>query len=106
LKVPNLEEFTYETLNEASIKHVSGTKEIVVNQYDRITQINKTLRTEHLSSEEREATQNLCHEFSDVFHLEGDQISCTNAVYHEIKTPGIIQPIHQKQYKLSYSQKE
>jgi hypothetical protein len=31
IKVPNLEELTYETLNEASIKHVSGTKEIVVN---------------------------------------------------------------------------
>lgn len=106
IKLPNLEELIHETLNEASIKHVSRTKEITINQSDRITHINETLRTEHMSSEEREAIQTLCHEFSDVFHLEGDRISCTNAVYHEIKTPGVTQPIHQKPYKLPYSQKE
>lgn len=59
-----------------------------------------------MSSEEQDSKQKLCHEFSDVFHLEGDQISCTNAVYHEINTPGVTQPIHQKPYKLPYSQKE
>jgi hypothetical protein len=41
-----------------------------------------------------------------VFHLEGDKISCTNAVYYEIKTPGVTQPILRKPYELPYSQKE
>lgn len=106
INIPKLEELAYEIVNEASVKHVSGIKEITINQSDRIEQINKTLRMEHMSTEEREAIQNLCHEFSDVFYLDGDRISCTNAVYHEIKTPGVTQPIHQKPYRLPYSQKE
>jgi len=58
-----------------------------------------------MSIEERSAIQNLCSEFADIFHLEGDKITCTNAIYHEIKTPGTTQPVHQKPYRLPYSQK-
>ncbi|KAL4083696.1 hypothetical protein QTP88_029012 [Uroleucon formosanum] len=38
--------------------------------------------------------------------IEGDQMTYTNAVHHEIKTPGVTQPIHQKPYRLPYAQKE
>lgn len=58
-----------------------------------------------MTSEEQDAIQNLCFEYTNIFHLEGDQITCTDAVYYEIKTPGVSQPIHQKPYRLPYSQK-
>lgn len=37
--------------------------------------------------------------------MEGDKVTCTNAVYHEIKTPGVTQQVYQKPYRLPYAQK-
>lgn len=51
-----------------------------------------------MSTEERSTILELCSEFADIFHLDGDKITCTNAVYHEIKIPGITQPVYQKPY--------
>lgn len=58
-----------------------------------------------MTAEERNAIQNLCYEYSHIFHLEGDKMTCTNEIYHEIKTPGIAQPINLKPYRLPHAQK-
>ncbi|KAL4113894.1 hypothetical protein QTP88_017450 [Uroleucon formosanum] len=59
-----------------------------------------------MNTEEKEVILDLCSKFSNIFYLEGDQMTYTNAVHHEIKTPGVTQPIHQKPYRLPYAQKE
>lgn len=58
-----------------------------------------------MSTEERSAIRKLYNEIVDVFHLKSDNITCNNAVYHEIITPGITQPVNQKSYRLPYAQK-
>lgn len=41
------------------------------------------------NSEERKAVDNICYEYADIFHLEEDTITYTEAIQHEIKTPGV-----------------
>lgn len=48
-----------------------------------------------MNLEEKEAIEELCGEFSDIFYLEGDTITYTDAAQHEIKTPEVSQPIYQ-----------
>lgn len=103
--MPKLNELSYEVVNEALIMQISGKEQINTKVSNRINQLRKAFRTDHMSAEEEKMIQDLCNEFTDIFHLEGDQITWTNAVYHEIKTPGVSQPIHQKPYKLPYAQK-
>jgi len=59
-----------------------------------------------MNLEEQVSIEELCSEFSDIFFLEGNKITCTDAVYHEIRIPGTTQPIYQRPYRLPYSQKE
>jgi hypothetical protein len=103
--IPKLKKLSYEIINGASIMQVSKKQKIDTKVSNRIQQLGEALRTDHMSTEERNMIRELCNEFSDIFHLEGDQITCTDAVYHEIKTPGVSQPIHQKPYRLPYAQK-
>lgn len=48
--------------------------------------------------------KNICYEYADIFHIEGDTIFCTDAIQHEIKSQGDSQPIHQQSYCIPYSQ--
>jgi hypothetical protein len=57
-----------------------------------------------MTIEERNTIQELCFEYADIFHLEGDVMTCTDAIYYEIKTPSVTQPTYQKPYKLPYAQ--
>jgi len=77
-----------------------------VNTGNRIQLLKNTLKCDHMNTEEKEVIIDLCSKFSNIFFLEGDQMTYTNAVQHEIKTPGVTQPIHQKPYRLPYAQKE
>jgi len=45
-------------------------------------------------------------QFSDIFHLEGDKLSCTNAVYHEINVIPATQPINESPYHLPFRHKQ
>lgn len=44
------------------------------------------LRLDHLNDEERQSIQKICLEFNGIFHLEGDILTTTNAIKHEINT--------------------
>lgn len=59
-----------------------------------------------MNNEEKESIERLCSEYSDIFFLEGDTLSCTETIQHEIKTLRINQPIFQRPYRLPYSQKK
>ena len=60
----------------------------------------KQMRTSHLNTEEKEKLQEICEEFCDIFYLEGDVLSYTNAVEHEITTRTDSAPVNVRPYRL------
>jgi hypothetical protein len=57
-----------------------------------------SLRLDHLNSEERGVIESTCKDYQDIFYLEGDELSCTEAVKHSITVePGTL-PINTRPY--------
>lgn len=60
--------------------------------------LDKIIRTDHLNTEERESVLRICHNFNQIFHLEGDSLSFTKSITHEIPTTNQT-PISAKTYR-------
>jgi len=105
VKIPNLNELSHETFEIVSIK-CTQSKEVPKNANNRIRLLKENLRCDHINNEEKESIERLCSEYSDIFFLEGDTLSCTETIQHEIKTSGTNQPIFQRPYRPPYSQKK
>lgn len=57
-----------------------------------------------MNNDEKESIEGLCNEFSEIFFLDGDKLSCTETIEHEIKIPKTNQSIFQRPYyRLPYS---
>lgn len=56
------------------------------------------VRTEHMNSEEREVIIKLLKDYSDIFHIEGNQLTFTSKIKHSIKTSDEI-PVYTKSYR-------
>ncbi|KAL4135468.1 hypothetical protein QTP88_007074 [Uroleucon formosanum] len=54
---------------------------------------------------ERKSIEQVCIDFMDLFHLEGDRLTHTTSIEHEIRTPEREPPIYQRQYRLPQSQR-
>ena len=104
IELPELSDLAHEIFDIVSIDSIQTTR-MSKNPDNRIRLIKSSIRCEHMNKEEKEAILQLCSEFSDIFLLEGDTVRCTEAAQHEIKTPGVSQPLHQRPYRLPYSQK-
>ncbi|VVC26736.1 Integrase, catalytic core,Macro domain,Retropepsins,Zinc finger, CCHC-type,Ribonuclease H- [Cinara cedri] len=104
IPIPKLSDLSHEIFDIVSMDNIQTSK-ANVNTENRIQLLKNTLKYDHMNAEEREVILDLCSEFSNIFYLEGDQMTCTNAMQHEIKSPGVTQPIHQKPYRLPYAQK-
>ena len=77
-----------------------------VDVRDRVDKILKTVRTdENLNAEERASFEGICAAYHDVFHLDGDKLSCTSLVKHRIPIMDGQQPINQRQYRLPQAHK-
>ena len=57
-----------------------------------------------MNKEERESIFKLCECYSEIFHLEGDKLTYTNATQHEIKLEQNQSPIYRRPYRLPHSQ--
>jgi len=66
----------------------------------REEQIRNLLRMEHLNAEERRALLSICEEFSDNFYLEGDRLSHTTSIEHEINTKVNSPSVNVRPYRL------
>jgi len=66
----------------------------------REEKIKNLLRIKHLNSEERKALINICTEYSDVFHLEGDPLTHTTKIEHEIITKTNSSSVNVRPYRL------
>lgn len=58
----------------------------------------KNLNLAHLNSEEYQLLSKLLSDYSELFYREGDQLSATHEIKHEIRT-NIDQPIYSKVYR-------
>lgn len=59
--------------------------------------INK-IRTEHMNSEEKETVLKLIKEYSDIFHVEGNKLTFTHKIKHEINTSDEL-PVYTRSYR-------
>lgn len=73
---------------------------------ERLTAVRDSLNTEHLNIEEWESIISTCEQYTDIFHLEEDPLTCTYAVFHEVNTAAAIQPINERPYRLPFRHKE
>lgn len=94
-----------EEFMESKINAIRSNEETSANG-SRLNKLNEEIHTEHLNKEEYDSLMTICKQFSDIFHLEGDKLSCTNAVYHEINVNPATQPINERPYRLPYKHKQ
>lgn len=72
---------------------------------DRKQSILQQLRTDHLNEEETELVTELCLDFSDIFYLDGDNLTFTNEIKHTIDTNNA-RPVFTKSYRYPQIHKE
>jgi len=72
----------------------------------RKERLEKSLLTEHLNKEEKEALKQICEEFCDTFYLEDDVLTCTSTVSHEINTRTDSAPVNVRPYRLPEKHKK
>ncbi|KAL4123449.1 hypothetical protein QTP88_015627 [Uroleucon formosanum] len=103
-----LTDLDYEIYNEVEMNIIDSTDLIQkeVNNLERFERLKQELRVEQLNKEEQESVYNICAEYTDIFYLEGDKLTSTSSIMHEIKTPIDNAPIYQRQYRLPHSQRE
>lgn len=75
------------------------------NEVCNDTNITDLIRTDHLNVEERKVLLKLCNQFEDIFFKEGQNLTFTNQIKHEIKTKDNI-PIYTKSYRYPQIHKE
>ena len=72
---------------------------------ERLKTLNN-LRLDHLNKEERKTIIELCKEYSDVFYIEGEPLTCTNTVTHQIATQANSAPVNVRPYRLPEKHKD
>jgi hypothetical protein len=55
---------------------------------DRLREVQKRIRTDHLNNQKRRAIINIC-EYYNIFKLLGDNLTTITAIEHAIPTPGV-----------------
>lgn len=71
---------------------------VCILQQETLGDIGNSFNMSHLNNEEHQATLRLLTEFEDLFYKEGDMLSCTNEVSHEIVTTND-RPLYSKIYR-------
>lgn len=72
---------------------------------ERLEKISNLLRTDHLNSEEKQSLLQICHEFNHIFYIDGDKLTFTDTIAHNIPTSSKV-PINAKTYRFPEVHKE
>lgn len=75
----------------------SRTKQLSRRAQDVISK----LRTDHLNPEERANLESLCAQYADIFYIEGEPLTFTNKIKHNIKTTDEM-PVYTKSYRYPF----
>lgn len=109
IPVLNASENEIEVDSSARIKYDHLAKYILYNldEIQNNNNIAKRLRTleslldlKDLNTEERQSILDICREFNDLFYLEGDSLTTTTAIKHEIKTLPEKPPVNTRPYRM------
>lgn len=89
----------FKDLVELEINHMS------ISTKRKDIPISSQIRTEHLDWEEKRRIIELCEEFADIFYREGEPLTFTSKIKHEIKTKDE-QPVYAKTYRYPFVHKQ
>lgn len=67
----------------------------------RAQEVVSRLRTNHLNPEEKANLIALCSRYSDVFYIEGEELTFTNKIKHRIRTTDDV-PVYAKSYRYPF----
>ena len=85
LPIVDLEECEIET---NTIQVDTSVAQGAVTREDRLRELRRRIRTDHLNEQERRAIMNICEYYNDIFKLRGDHLTTTTSIEHAIPTPG------------------
>lgn len=77
-----------------------------INHIERLNKLRNAINLEGLNTEETTSLLETCSQFSDIFYLEGDKLSHTNTVKHNIQTDSAKGPINIRPYRLPFKHRE
>ena len=103
---PTLEKLSYENFIEEKSCYLTRSELQTEGSSQRLSLLRESILTEHLNQEEMESILQICDGYSDIFHLDGDALTCTGAVYHEVNTPAATQPINERPYRMPFRHKQ
>lgn len=72
---------------------------------EKSPEITKQISISHLNKEEKQGLLKICKKFEDLFFQDGQNLTFTNKIKHEIRTTDDI-PIYTKTYRYPYCHKE
>ena len=93
-------------LYEDNVEYKLHEIKMINDNNDRVNKIKNLIRSDHLNKEERDTILEICEHFSDVFHLENDYLTFTNAAEHVIRLPANQPPIYKRPYRLPQAQQK
>ncbi|KAL6420796.1 hypothetical protein ACFW04_013771 [Cataglyphis niger] len=79
------------TISSIKLKHLKD---------DTPIQDEKIALTGHLNIEEKQAFLRICEDFCDIFHVDGEPLTCAATVEHEINTRAITLLVNVRSYRL------
>lgn len=103
IDIPNLHFEIYDEIDYPTTNNDNQTPTYSNN--DRLNNIKDQLRIDHLNPEEQEFITDLCMKFSDIFYLDGDNLTFTNEIKHQIDTNNA-KPTFTKSYRYPQIHKE
>lgn len=92
-------------LEKATNYHICEAKE-TMQSVSRVDKLLKLLKTDDLNNEEKISIQKICAKYSDVFLLEGDELTVTNIYKQSIRLQSNATPVYTKPYRLPHAQKD
>lgn len=93
----------YNAIENPGIESDDGIDEHVFENdagFDRVERILKIINLTHCGALERQISIDLVRQYSDIFHLEGDQLTFTDVVEHRIDLKPGTRPIFVKPYRI------
>ena len=98
ISIPNVEFEIFEEQNSVQILQITKGQ-------NRFSHLKSKLRLDHLNEIEKDSIIDICKNFNDLFFLEGDNLSITNAIKHKIPT-NTQNPINIKPYRIPECHKQ
>lgn len=78
--------------------HEESIHQLDFSKTDRHKRVLEQIRCSHLNPQEHKALMNCISKYTDIFHLDGENLSHTDVIKHSINT-GDAPPIHVKSYR-------